>query len=184
MRIISGNLSGRVIKNKLPSGIRPTKDSVKESIFNILQNMIDFENTSVADICAGSGSLGFEALSRSAGSCIFIDIMKQSADYVSKAAANLGLNENSFSVIKSDAIEYLRLSDKKFDVVFFDPPYKSNLYSRMSKLLDNKDIITEEGLIIIEMPFFGFFKFNQNFKIIKEKIAGDTKIIIAKRLSH
>ena len=66
MRIISGRWKGRRIETKLPSGIRPTQDAIKETIFNILNNYIGFEDIECADICAGAGMLGIEALSRGA----------------------------------------------------------------------------------------------------------------------
>lgn len=180
MRIISGNLSGRVIKKKLPSGIRPTKDSVKESVFNMLHNIIDFDGIFVADICAGSGSLGFEAISRGADKCVFVDNMKKSSDFIEKAAESFNLDKKTYSVINYDAISFIKESNERFDLILFDPPYKSDLYTKMAMQLMNKQILKNNGIIIIEMPFFGFFQFNNQFEILKEKISGDTKIIIAK----
>jgi 16S rRNA (guanine966-N2)-methyltransferase len=179
MRIISGYLSSRVIKDKIPSGIRPTKDSVKESVFNILNNLLDFNGISVADVCAGTGSLGFEAISRGAGKCHFVDIQKNAIDYIKNVSAKFDINESIIELRKDDAISYLKNCNEKFDLIFFDPPYKSELYAKLSKLLETKNILNDKGIIVIEMTAFGYFKIPTSIKVLKEKINGDTKIIIA-----
>ena len=73
MRIVSGKYGGRRLSLKLPEGIRPTSDNTRESIFNILNNYIDWDGLTVLDICAGTGALGFEALSRGAEYTVFIE---------------------------------------------------------------------------------------------------------------
>ena len=86
MRIVGGEHKGRQLQGKLPSGIRPTLDAVRESIYNILNNYFDWEATTMADICSGSGAMGLEALSRGAKKVYFVDKSKQACNHIKKCS--------------------------------------------------------------------------------------------------
>ncbi|MDD2364980.1 MAG: 16S rRNA (guanine(966)-N(2))-methyltransferase RsmD [Desulfuromonadaceae bacterium] len=152
MRVISGTCRGRVLS--APTGMitRPTSDRVKEAIFSILGSRLNFNDISVLDICAGSGSLGIEALSRGAGSCCFVESSRSVGDVLKKNILSTGLQERSRILIMDaeKAINSLEKAKHKFNIVFFDPPYSSGLYQRIFELFDNSDLLASEALLLAE----------------------------------
>jgi len=146
MRVISGSARGRKLREPEGQSIRPTTDNVKESIFNIIQ--FDIEGRRVLDLFAGTGQLGIEALSRGAAAVVFVDA---SADAVKLVRDNVRLMgfEDRATVLRGDALQYLARGGK-FDVVFLDPPYPSNLIEKALKMIFEFDILNENGIIICE----------------------------------
>jgi 16S rRNA (guanine966-N2)-methyltransferase len=124
MRIISGIYKGRKIS--IPKGIRPTRDNVKESVFNILSSRI--KNARILDLFSGSGSLGIEALSRSAKEVVFVDNSKACTDIIGHNVLKLSHDSSlaSVRIITKDScagIKILHNEGKQFDIIFIDPPY-------------------------------------------------------------
>ena len=150
MRIISGTAKG--LKLKTPKGFetRPTADRIKESVFNILNGLIDFsEVENVLDIFAGTGALGLESLSRGANSAVFIDLA--TADLISENIQH-GKFQNC-KVLRGDFIKMLKklsVQNLKFDLIFSDPPYKKNLAAMSIKLVAELNLLTDDGLMIVE----------------------------------
>ena len=146
MRVITGTARGRKIK--VPEGleIRPTTDMVKESVFNIIQ--FDIEGRRVLDMFAGTGQLGIEALSRGAASAVFVD-RDQTAVKLVRENLKLTQLEANASVINADSIEYLKRGEK-FDIVFMDPPYDTDLLNRSILVANEFDILKENGIIVCE----------------------------------
>jgi 16S rRNA (guanine966-N2)-methyltransferase len=128
MRIISGAFKGRQLY--VPPGIRPTADRVKEAVFSIISNKWDISGIQVLDLFAGSGALGFEALSRGAAHAVFVDKSAGSIKAIKRNAINLGLGEQ-VEAVSGDAISYLSKSSDShlFDLVFCDPPYEFNRWA-------------------------------------------------------
>lgn len=136
MRIIAGKYKSRRIsipkssKNgrirNLP--LRPTSDRARETLFDVLNNIIDFEGISCLDLFAGTGSLGFEALSRGALEVIFVDKSRINIDTINKSAQELGC-QKQISLCKEDAVVYLNGNNTRFDLVFSDPPYDYGGYT-------------------------------------------------------
>ena len=122
MRVISGSAKGR--KLVVPSGdhVRPTKDRVKEAIFNSLHSYGLVENRSFLDLFSGTGSLGIEALSRGAKSAVFIDHHAEAIDCIILNVEKLNYGSTS-KILKTDALSFLERDDY-FDVALLDPPYK------------------------------------------------------------
>jgi 16S rRNA (guanine966-N2)-methyltransferase len=121
MRIIAGEWRGRTIESPPGSGTRPTADRVRETLFSMLASRIgSFEELRVADLFAGSGALGLEALSRGAASAAFIESDAKAAAAIRRNADKLGATER-VRVIASSALALPR-SDP-FDLIFADPPY-------------------------------------------------------------
>ena len=149
MRIIAGHLRGRKIQAPV-SGVRPTSDRVRESIFARLG---DCAGCQVLDLFAGSGALGLEAISRGAESAIFVE---RSGRVVSALAATLKRFEveDRTEVLKLDARGGLRrLSERgvQFDLVFFDPPYADfeALPGLLSTMVDSK-LLAPSGVVVVE----------------------------------
>ena len=144
MRVITGEARGRKLKTPANDDVRPTTDNVKESIFNIVRDGV--EGRKVLDLFAGTGQLGIEAVSRGAASVTFIDNDQRSINLVKE---NLSICKFSANVIKADSISYLQ-SCPKFDLIFMDPPYDSDLYEGALNNICQFDILNKGGLIVVE----------------------------------
>jgi len=144
MRVITGIARGRKLKEPVGFDIRPTTDQVKEAIFNICQ--FDIEGRAVLDLFGGTGQLGIEAASRGAAR---VDIVDQSKDSVKLIRENVKLTGLDIRVQQGDSIGFLR-SCGKYDLVFIDPPYDSNLAEQALKTIKEFDIMSEGGIIICE----------------------------------
>ena len=126
--------------------IRPTTDMVKESIFNIIQFHVD--GARVLDLFAGTGQLGIEALSRGAEECVFVDASRDSLKLCRENVEICALSEKA-KFTNTDAMSYLR-SGEKFDIVFLDPPYDSDLLENAIKSAVMFDILRENGIMVCE----------------------------------
>ena len=144
MRVISGSAKGRKLKTPKDMDVRPTSDSVKEAVFNIIRE--DISGRRVLDLFAGSGQMGIEALSRGARDAVFVDISSVSLKLVRE---NLNLCGFSGETVKEDAVNYLQHA-KPFDLIFIDPPYDSAYYEKVIEMIKSFDILTDSGIIIIE----------------------------------
>ena len=144
MRVITGTARGRRLRTPENYDIRPTTDNVKESLFNIIQ--FDVEGRKVLDLFAGTGQLGIECLSRGADSVVFVDESREAVNIVKDNLKTCGL---SASVLQMDALSYL-CGCGKFDLIFVDPPYDSNLYEEVLKIINSVDILSDGGIIICE----------------------------------
>nr|MBO4517945.1 16S rRNA (guanine(966)-N(2))-methyltransferase RsmD [Clostridia bacterium] len=148
MRIIGGAYKGRTLYGFRGESIRPTSDSARESLFNILG---DLSGADFLDLFSGTGAVGIEALSRGA-KVVFNDIDKES---VSLTRANLQKIGVSAEVYCSDALDFIKTARKKFDLIFLDPPYKSR---KIRELLDGVSGILKDGGRVVfenEKPFSG-----------------------------
>jgi len=145
MRVITGTARGRRLKTPENYDIRPTTDNVKESLFNIIQ--FDIEGRRVLDLFAGTGQLGIECLSRGASSAVFVD---ESTAAVKIVKENLKTCALEGAVFQTDAISFLRSCTVKFDIIFVDPPYDSDLYEEVLKTINLVDILSDGGIIICE----------------------------------
>jgi 16S rRNA (guanine(966)-N(2))-methyltransferase RsmD len=186
LRIISGKLGGRSLPGKLPPGIRPTLDVARESLFNILGNYIDFDNIKIADICAGSGAFGIEAISRGAAHCHFVDKSRKSLEYISSAISGLGLEKTEYELHLSDALSFLKkfasnLPGKKFDLIFTDPPYKDNYLNEMFGIISADGLIAEDGIFVCEHEVKKGILAPMGWKLLRSKTFGGTVIDIYSR---
>lgn len=152
MRVIAGTGRGR--KLSAPPGVttRPTSDRVKEALFSILASRINFADIRVLDICAGTGSLGIEALSRGAGSCCFIESNLSVKAILEK---NMIVTDcrNRSEIVTMDAVKALQaIADRgqRFDLAFFDPPYDSELYQCVPEALDAAALLTPGSILVAE----------------------------------
>ena len=126
---------------------RPTTDKVKESLFNIIQ--FELEGRRVLDLFAGTGQLGLEALSRGAEHCTFVDQRREAAALV-KENVKLCRFEGQARVVQGESQAFLRACGEKFDVIFLDPPYQTNLLEQCIEKITRFDILREHGIIVCE----------------------------------
>lgn len=178
MRIITGKYGRRKFNAKIPAGVRPTAENVRESIFNILSNLVDFDDKIVADICAGTGAMGFEALSRGSVHCFFIEKNKKVVDFILSAATYIGIATEDHSIIHQDAIKFLSdnvgQNSLKFDIIFFDPPYNSPITNELLNLGTTK--LNISGFIIIEYASNKELAIPRNLVLTTERLFGTTKV--------
>lgn len=133
--------------------VRPTSDRVKESLFSILRNRI--ADADVLDLCAGSGNIGIEALSRDASSVTFVDHSGKSINLIKQNLTKCNLQPRSpqVMIIRKSAIRAIEIfakKGKKFDLIYFDPPYDSEIYIEVLHELDKNELSADDGLIIVE----------------------------------
>jgi 16S rRNA (guanine966-N2)-methyltransferase len=129
LRIIGGEWKRRLIRFESVQGLRPTPDRVRETLFNWL--MWNIGGANVLDLCAGSGALGLESLSRGAAHCVFIETDRKQALTLSNTLADLGAKARA-SVLHNSAQQAITRLSGPFDVVFLDPPYALNLWTELA----------------------------------------------------
>ena len=177
MKIIAGILKGKVLHFP-KTRIRPTTDKVRGAIFNMITaNFPDIlNNCTVCDIFAGTGAMGIEALSRGANNVIFIETDKIALKYLRE---NLKGLENKIRVIPYDARRAVdKLQSEKCDVIFLDPPYNIGLLNPIIDKLAKFNILTNNGIIIVEHHQKEEFDISENLELFKRKSYNDTIITI------
>ena len=153
MRIIAGKYRGRNLKSPPSLQVRPTSDRLRETLFNIIAPRI--EGSRFLDLCAGSGAVGVEALSRDASHVTFVDRSRKMCALIE---ANLDLcrvPEEQTEVVQSETADYLSRSFKKkttpWDIVFFDPPYATDYLPVIELFGQNAGkLLAEDALLIVE----------------------------------
>jgi 16S rRNA (guanine966-N2)-methyltransferase len=174
MRIISGKYKGRILKVPSTKFTRPTTDRVRETLFNLLTNKIDFEGIEVLDIYAGSGSLGLEALSRGAAQ---IDFIEKNIPIYKVLHQNItSIQANEFcKIFKMDALDFSKMvNHKKYNLILADPPFFKDDIHRVAENLLKNNFIYDNGLIIIERSIQTRDKDIKQFGIEPFKRIGDT----------
>jgi len=148
MRIISGTLKGRTFTPPDRSSVRPTTDMAKEGLFNILQHRTALEGITVIDLFSGTGSISYEFVSRGAEMVFSVEKDTVMVDFVQSVAKKLNLK--NIKPIRSDAYKFLALTAVKADIIFADPPYGTPGIEDIPELVFSKNILNEEGLLIVE----------------------------------
>ena len=182
MRIISGFFKGKKIIEPKDTTTRPLKDLTKESIFNIISHSnkfsLELNKTRVLDLFSGTGSFGIECLSRGFKEVIFVEnylgvlpILKKNLSYLKTI--------NNYKIIEKDIYKeniFLNLN-KKFDIIFFDPPYKHKNLEDLFIKIKVSNILSSQGIIILHRHKNEKDNFLSKFNIIEEKNYGISKII-------
>ena len=149
MRVIGGTYGGRRLRSIDGSGVRPTSDRLRETLFNILAPRI--ADSRFLDICAGSGAVGIEALSRGAREATLIEKSRRACSAIEANLTSLGIEGTS--IVNRDAQSALKRLDEnqqRFDVVFFDPPYASEIYAQVMETLGATGLVAERGIVVVE----------------------------------
>jgi len=173
VRVVAGEFGGRRLHSPRGVRTRPTADRVREALFSMLG---DVSGARVLDLCAGSGALGIEALSRGARSVVFVERDPRAAAVIERNLASLGVEQR---VVRQDAVRFLTRTEGMFDLVLCDPPYDSA--SRLAEPLaerlpaitaDHARIVTEsDKRMPLQLPF----------ALLTERTYGDTRIAIHAR---
>lgn len=150
MRVIAGEYKGRRLDRIEGTDIRPTSDTVKEALFNILGDAVI--GSGFLDLFGGTGGIGIEALSRGAKHVVFIDSDIKSIRVLRGNLSRLNIKDciEVYNVDYSRAISKLYKYGKKFDIIFIDPPYSMGLAESALKAIDDNPVLIQSGLIIVE----------------------------------
>jgi len=173
MRVVAGKYRGKILKDFELESTKPTTDRVKESIFNLIQ--FDVNGAVVLDLFAGTGALGIESISRGAKTTYFVDANPKAIEIIT---SNLNSIDGEYFVEKIDFQSYLKNTKNKFDIIFLDPPYKTDLGLKAINMIIENNLLKDEGIIIFETSEENNFELAyQGFDIKKKKYG---KIIVFK----
>jgi len=148
MRIISGKYGGRRLSPPKNITARPTTDFAKESLFNLLNNRMDFEGIDVLDLFAGTGGIGIECVSRGAREVTAVEIAHVQQNWIISCCRQLGIR--NLSVIRGDVFKFISACRAKYDLIFADPPYALEQLPTLPDLILGQDILKEDGWLVIE----------------------------------
>ena len=175
MRIISGKYKGRTIPVRKNFPSRPTTDFAKENLFNVLSNYFDFEQLSVLDLFAGTGSISYEFASRGSR-VIAVEKDYRSLSFIKSTIQDLKLD--TISPIKADVFKYLDHCSEEFDLVFADPPYDLRGLADLPKAVFDSAVLKENSWFILEHG--KTHQFNDNQYLIDERKYGSVHFSIFK----
>jgi len=182
MRIIAGEYRGRKIKQPGSNEVRPTKDRIREAVFNMIAAYVP--GADVLDIFAGSGAYGLEALSRGAEKAVLIENNTGCADIISENINSLGLEECTkiMDMDAFNALELLGTEKDKFDLIFADPPYNEGLGKKTLIIINHYDILKPIGFLVVEHHNDEDIPGTEgNVSLFKQKTYGKTTISIFRK---
>jgi 16S rRNA (guanine966-N2)-methyltransferase len=177
MRIISGELGGRDL-GTVPHGVRPTSDRVRESLFSALGNL---DALRVLDLFAGTGALGLEALSRGASEVVFVERSRRIARELAGRLDRLGLGDcDALEILVMDAQKGIRRlqsdPERRFDLVFLDPPYEQGEREPTLQLLFSAGILADGARVVVEGPKRHPLPALPGARVLDERHYGDTTL--------
>lgn len=165
MRIVSGSLKGSIISPPKNMKARPTTDIAKEGLFNILANKFDFEDLIVLDLFSGTGNITYEFASR--GSVVdSVEIDPMQFRFIRATCRKFELT--NVHAIHHDAIGFVKMCSRKYDIIFADPPYTRSNLSQIPLLIKEKGLLNEGGLFILEHSVENEFSAMEGFKYARK----------------
>lgn len=150
MRIIAGNLKGRRLNPPQSLPMRPTTDMAREGLFNILNNYVDYEECAVMDLFSGTGAVSLEFVSRGAREVTSVDINAQCTDFLKAEAARMKVN--NIHVVRADVFDLLKRANRRFDIVFADPPYALEGLDKLPDMVFERQVLSDDGIFVLEHP--------------------------------
>ena len=174
MRVIAGKYRGLVLNTFDADNIRPTADRVREGIFNKIQFII--QDADVLDLFGGTGAISIEFLSRSAKSVVTVD--NNSVSLINKNFAKIKQMPNLLIADFDTALKKLR--DKKFDIVFLDPPFATDFGEKAIEIISENKMLNDDGIIIFEHDCKKKFNIPQDLEVIDEKKYGTIAVTYIK----
>ncbi len=183
MKIIGGNLKGKQISFLKSKITRPLRNFVKENIFNIIQNSqkinMSISNSNILDLYSGIGSFGIECISRKAKKVTFVENNSLAEKTLKSNLKNLNITEKCEVFTNKTSIVIEKIKNRKFDLIFLDPPFADKLFIQDLSLINRHKIYSDEHLVVIHREKTDDFYVN-SLKIIMTKKYGRSKIIFAK----
>jgi 16S rRNA (guanine966-N2)-methyltransferase len=184
MRIVGGRLRGRTLATPKSQAIRPTADRLRESLFNILAHAYGdpVSGARVLDLFAGTGALGFEALSRGAAFVLFVDdgaearaLLRQNVETLGVAAAARIFRRDATKLGTAHPVE-------PFSLVFLDPPYRKGLAEKALLSAREGGWLTDDVLIVIEEASDAAFKAPEGYEELERRTYDDTELVVLRSL--
>jgi 16S rRNA (guanine966-N2)-methyltransferase len=177
LRIVAGIWRSRLLEIVDVPGLRPTSERIRETLFNWLGPQI--HGAMCLDLCAGTGALGLEALSRGAASAVFVERSSQAAAVLRKNAENLGAS--AAVIVTADAERYLQQAQHDaFDIVFLDPPFAAELHGKLCRLLDEQGWLAPNARVYVEMhKGQSEILLPNSWQVLKNKTAGNVRYLLA-----
>ena len=161
MRIIGGKYKGKNIIAPKNLPVRPTTDFAKESLFNILNNRIDFEDCKLLELFAGTGNIGYEFSSRGCEEITSVDVNFQCIQFIKRMNKELQFNNR---VIRSEAMRFLKQCKEQYNFIFFDPPYQMEGKNNIPTLVFQKGLLQPNGILVVEHEKYLDFSEHPNFQ--------------------
>src|ERR1700679_2400725 len=181
MRITGGALGGRILHAPADARVRPTADKVRQAVFNILAHgefALALDEMRVADLFAGTGALGLEAISRGAAFCLFVEEAAESRALIRGNVEAFGLT-GATKIWRRDATDLGPMSagaGGPFDLVFLDPPYRSNLMSPALRSLLGGNWLAPDALLVAETAADEAAPATEGFTAIDSRVYGETRV--------
>lgn len=152
MRVIAGSARGTGLVAPRGMLTRPTADRVKEALFSIIESRYELEGIQVLDMCAGTGGLGIEALSRGAASCCFIEKNREALRCLRQnlLATHCAGRATLLEMDLLRALPLLAARGSSYSIIFFDPPYSSELYGSVTTQVSSSGLLSPEGMFVAE----------------------------------
>ena len=165
MRIVGGKYRGRIFTPGKIFKARPTTDMAKENLFNVLQNLTDFENIRALDLFAGTGSISYELASRGCTDITAVEINPAHVQFIKEVMEKLG--EKHIRLVKSNAFVFAARIGEQFDLIFADPPYDHPKFGEVADLIFKNNLLKPDGIFILEHS--GQFDYSKypNFKELR-----------------
>jgi len=167
MRIISGSLKGRRFSPPKSFSARPTTDVARESLFNILNNRVDFEELSVLDLFAGTGSISYEFASRGCEDITTVELNYKHFSFIKSMIKEFGF-EKEIRLIKADAFKYLKKCGLKYSLIFADPPFDLKEFETIPDKFFEQDLLKADGVFILEHSDKLSFNEHPKFQEVKK----------------
>lgn len=171
MRIVGGTLGGRKFQPPANIPARPTTDLAREGLFNILNNMQDFENIAALELFAGTGSVSYELVSRGAASVTLVEQDAASVNFIKKTAEAFNILPQ-LNIIKGDVFRFIQTVNGSFGFIFADPPYALNRMDELPRLIFEKNMLEHDGIFVLEHDYRHSYETHPNF--MRAKKYGDT----------
>jgi 16S rRNA (guanine(966)-N(2))-methyltransferase RsmD len=165
MRIVGGKYRGRVFTPGKTFKARPTTDMAKESLFNVLQNYIDFEGTKTLDLFSGTGSISYEMASRGSTNVTAVEINPAHIQFIKEVIEKLG--EKNIRIVKSNAFVFAKRIKETFDLIFADPPYDHPQFAEVADLIFKNNLLKPGGIFILEHSGQFDYSKHPNFKELR-----------------
>jgi 16S rRNA (guanine966-N2)-methyltransferase len=175
MRVIAGQYKGRVLRTVRDLSVRPATDRVKQTMFDILVNRMEFDGARVLDLFAGSGSLGIEALSRGASHVVFVEQNDRAASFIEQNLTLLGCISRA-EIHSVDATTFRAHTDAPFDLIFADPPYAFASTREIPATIASEGLLRRDGYLVIEHSADTEFPANDAFVVGPVKRFGRTVV--------
>jgi 16S rRNA (guanine(966)-N(2))-methyltransferase RsmD len=150
VRIIGGKFRGRLIEPPAGFRARPTTDFARESLMNILNNKIDFEEISLLDLFGGTGAVSYEFASRGTCDIDIIETDRRSCEFIGRTLKTFDLT--TAKIHRIDVRDWLKICHKQYDVIFADPPYALRWLEELPEMVMHSGAVKASTLFILEHP--------------------------------